>query len=106
MRLYDDKLVVTKAIAKHKTTPLTDTLNLKGEIAVADMNLDANEPNLVNEDVTLTWGDINDANTQTFIIPAGSFRASKKGHTYKCSKVECDANDGNAGFVTATIRLG
>jgi len=105
MRQYDDKLVVTKAVAKHKTTALTDTLNLRGEIAVWDMNLEANEPNLVNEDVTLTWGDINDANTRTFIIPAGSFKASKKGHVYKCAKVECDANDGNEAFVTATFDL-
>jgi hypothetical protein len=104
MRLYDDKLVVTKAKAKHSTTALSDTLSVKGDIAVADMNLDANEPNLVNEDVVLAWGD-GDTNNQTFVIPAGSFKASKKGHTYKCSKVEADANDGNVGIVAATIDL-
>jgi hypothetical protein len=105
MRMYNDTLIVTKAKAKHTTTPAADTLSVKGDIAVADMNVDANEPNLVNEDVVLTWGDVNDTNTQTFVIPAGSFKASKKGHTYKCSKIEADANDGNEGFVTATIDL-
>jgi hypothetical protein len=104
MRLYDDKLVVTRAKAKHSTTPGYDSISVKGDIAVADINLDANEPNLCNEDVNFVWGD-GDANTQTFTIPAGSFTASKKGHTYKCRKIITDANDCNAGIVTATIDL-
>jgi hypothetical protein len=104
MRLYDDKLVVTKAKAKHSTTPGYDSISVKGDIAVADINLDANEPNLCNEDVNFTWGD-NDGNDQTFTVPAGSFTASKKGHTYKCKKIVTDANDCNVGIVTATIDL-
>ena len=69
------------------------------------MNLDTNEPNLATQDVTLTWGDVNATNVQTFIIPAGSFTASSKGHTYKCSKVITDINDCDAGVVTAKIDL-
>ena len=105
MRLYNDKLVVTKAKATHSTKALSDTLSVSGDIAVADMNLIANEPNLVNEDVNITWGDVNDTNNQTFTIPAHSFKASKTGHIYKCSKVEADANDANVGVVAATIDL-
>ena len=104
MRLYDDKLVVTKAKAKHSTKALSDTLSVSGDIAVADMNLVANEPNLAAEDVNITWGD-GDGNDQTFVIPAHSFKASKTGHTYKCSKVVADANDANVGIVAATIDL-
>jgi hypothetical protein len=104
MRLYDDKLVVTKAKAKHSTTPGSDTLSVSGDIAVADMNLITNEPNLCNEDVVIAWGD-GDGNDQTFVIPAHSFKVSKTGHIYKCSKVEADANDGNVGVVAATIDL-
>ena len=87
--------------------PSSDSLSIKGDIAVADMNLDANEPNLVNEDVVITWGDVNDANTQTFTIPAGSFKASKKGHLYKCSKINpviTPVEDVNT-LVTASIDL-
>jgi hypothetical protein len=109
MRLYDDTLVVTKASAKHKTTPAADSLYAYGDIAVADMNLDSNEPNLNDVNVIVTWGDANDTNVQTFTIPAGSFLASKKGHTYKCSKINPDISpieDANASTqVTATIDL-
>jgi hypothetical protein len=101
MRLYDDTLVVTKAKAKHSTIPGSDSISVKGEIAVADMNVDANEPNLCNEDVVITWGD-GDGNDQTFTIPSGSFTASKKGHTYKCKNI---VTDSNVGIVTATIDL-
>jgi len=108
MRLYDDTLVVTKAKPKHTTTPASDSLSVKGDIAVADMNLDANEPNLCAEDVVITWGDANATNVQIFTIPAGSFTASKKGHTYKCSKIDVDPTDEadvNDGIVTAKIDL-
>lgn len=67
------------------------------------MNLYANEPNLCNEDVILTWGDGN-INTQTFVIPAGSFTASKKGHTYKCCIVAA-ADDANVGIVIVIATL-
>jgi hypothetical protein len=104
MRLYGDKLVVTKAKAKNSRKVLSDTLSVKGDIAVADMNLDVNEPNLCNENVILTWGD-GGVNTQTFVIPAGSFWASRKGHTYKCRYIRADATDANVGIVTATFDL-
>lgn len=109
MRLYDDTLIVTKAKAKHSTKALSDTLSVKGEIAVADMGVDVNEPNLAAEDVNITWRDANDANTlQTFTIPAGSFKAAKKGNKYKCSKINVDPGaeaDVNDGIVAATIDL-
>ena len=47
MRTYQDTLIVTKASVKNSTTPSSDSLSVKGDIAVADMNVDANEPNLV-----------------------------------------------------------
>jgi hypothetical protein len=105
MRLYGDKLVVTKAKAKHSATASSDMLSVSGDIAVADMNLAANEPNLCNEDVILTWGDGDVNTTRTFVIPAESFTVSKKGHIYKCSNVEADVNEGNEGVVAATIDL-
>jgi hypothetical protein len=108
MRLYDDTLVVTKASVKNSTSPSCDSLSVKGYIAVADMDLEANEPNLCNEDVVITWSDLNETSTQTFTIPACSFTASKKGRTYKCSKIDVDPNDEadvNDGIVTAKIDL-
>jgi hypothetical protein len=102
MRLYDDTLVVTKAKAKHNATKaLSDKLSVTGGIAVEDMGIDVNEPNLAVADVNITWGD-NDGNDQTFKIPAGSFKAAKKGNIYKCSKV---VSDGNEGLITAAIDL-
>ncbi len=97
MRLYDDTLVVTKASVKQSRKKWLNSLSVKGDIAVADMNLVSNEPNLCNEAVTLTWGD-GDANTQTFVIPARSFTVSKKGHTYKCA-IQAAADDTNVGIV-------
>lgn len=107
MRLYDDKLVVSKAIATHRTTPASDSLSIKGEIAVENMNLDANEPNLVVEDVNISWGDPNDANTQTFTIPGsdapglGSFKTYRNGHVYTCKGVDSNVADANTDQVTA-----
>ncbi|MGA2093738.1 MAG: glycoside hydrolase family 30 beta sandwich domain-containing protein [Sedimentisphaerales bacterium] len=57
MRMYQDTLVVTSAKAKHSTKASSDSLSVKGEIAVADMNLDSNEPNLATKQVVITWGD-------------------------------------------------
>jgi hypothetical protein len=109
MRLYDDTLIVTKAKAKHSTKLSSDTLSVKGEIAVADMNVDTNEPNLVKKDVIFTWKDEADTNVQTFTIPGDTFKlASKKAHIYKCSKVNVDPGnetDVNDGYVSATIDL-
>jgi uncharacterized repeat protein (TIGR02543 family) len=107
MRLYKDTLIVTRASVKNSINPSSDSLSLKGDIAVEDMDLEANEPNLFNEDVVITWSDINDANVQTFTIPANSFTASKKGHIYKCSRINPDitpAEDVNT-QVAATIDL-
>ena len=107
MRTYKDTLIVTKASVKNSAAASSDTLSVNGEIAVADMNIDTNEPNIFNEDVVITWSDHNEVTIQTFTIPAGSFKASKKGHTYKCSKINptitpvLNANT----QVTATIDL-
>ena len=100
MRMYDDTLIVKKAKVKNSTTDGRDSLSVKGEIAVEDIsNTDMDEPNLVNEDVNVIWG------SQNFVVPAASFKAAKRGHSYKCSKVAADANAGDAGKVTAAIDL-
>jgi hypothetical protein len=107
MRLYDDNLVVSSAIATHRTTPASDSLYIKGEIAVENMDLDANEPNLVVEDVNISWGDPNGANTQTFTIPGsdvpglGSFKTYRNKHMYSCSGVDSNLADANTDQVTA-----
>ena len=109
MRLYDDKLVVTKAKAKHSTKAASDTLSVTGEIAVGNMDLDANEPNFLVEDVNITWGD-GDTN-QTFTIPGsdtpglGSFTVSKKGHVYTCKGVDSNVADADTDQVTAKFDL-
>jgi hypothetical protein len=92
MRMYDDTLVVNKAKAKHNSTKASsDTLSVAGDIAVIDTDV-----NLCNEDVNFVWG------AQMFSVPPGSFKASKTGHLYKCSKVVADAN-GEPGVVTAQV---
>jgi O-glycosyl hydrolase len=98
MRQYKDTLVVTKAKARHSSTkPFSDSLSIKGDIAVVEINdLNMNEPNLAVEDVNIIWGD------QTFALLAGDLVAYKTGHRYKCSKVPSDANDG---LITAKIDL-
>jgi hypothetical protein len=106
MRTYKDTLVVTKASVKNSISASSDSLSVKGDIAVADMDFDANEPNLADEDVIFTWSD-GDGNNQTFTVPAGSFTASKKGHTYKCSKINpsiTPVEDANT-QITAAIDL-
>jgi hypothetical protein len=107
MRTYKDTLIVTKAKVKDSAKQSSDSLSVKGDIAVADMNLNTNEPNLHNEDVVITWSNANDTNTQTFTIPASSFKASKKGHLYKCSKIHpviTPVTDVNT-LITASIDL-
>ncbi len=97
MRMYQDTLVVTKARAIHRTTASSDSLSVKGEIAVEDINnTDMNEPNLAVLDVNFVWGD------QTFTVSDGNLVAYKTGHRYKCSKIQSDANDG---VVTAKFDL-
>jgi hypothetical protein len=102
MRMFQDTIVVTKAKAKHNsTTALSDSLSVKGEIAVKDIiNTDLEEPNLVNVDVNIVWGD------QTFTVPKHNFIAAKTGHSYKLNKYATGAaNDCNEGQVTAKIDL-
>ena len=62
MRMYDDTLVVTRASAKHSTKPFSDSMSAKGDLAVADIDV-----NLCNEDVNFIWGE------QVFNIPQGRF---------------------------------
>lgn len=89
MRMYDDTLVVSSAVAKHGAKPSSDSLSAKGYLAVEDIGV-----NLCNEDVNFIWGD------KVFRIPQGSFTASATGHLYKCNKI--DAGNGN---VTASIDI-
>lgn len=105
MRQYQDTLVATKATPKHSTKAGKDTLSLTGEIAVLDINdANLNDPNLIFDDVNVIWG--NDANEQTFKIPAGNFKAAKKSHSYNCSKIATkDVNDVTNGKATAKIDL-
>ncbi|MGD0078539.1 MAG: hypothetical protein ABSB91_07940, partial [Sedimentisphaerales bacterium] len=85
-----------------------DSLSVKGEIAVADMNLDSNEPNLATKQVVITWGDA-EGTPQTFTIPVAdpnNFKESKKGHVYKCTKVHpSETDDEPNALVSATIDL-
>jgi hypothetical protein len=93
MRMYDDTLIVSSASAKHGTKPLSDSLSAKGDLAAEDIDV-----NLCNYDVNFIWG------TQVFSVPPGSFKGSKTGHLYKCTKVAADAN-GSPGLVTASIDI-
>lgn len=97
MRLSKDTLVVSKAKVRNSARSLGDSLSVSGGIAVADMDLDANEPNLVNEDVNVVWG------SSTFTIPDANFKTIGHKHLYKCSKSH-SAEDSN-NLVTATIDL-
>ncbi len=96
MRTYEDTLITTKAIAKNSASALSDSLSVKGDIAVADIN----DCNLATKEVVITWGDQNDIDVDTFTLPIGSFVAAKKGNIYKCSKVA--PNEGS-GLVKAAI---
>ena len=97
MRLSKDTLVVRKAKTRSSTRSLGDSLSVSGDIAVADMNLDTNEPNLVNEDVNVVWG------SSTFTIPFANFKTVGRKHLYKCSRSHSAEDPNN--LVTATIDL-
>jgi hypothetical protein len=100
MRMYDDTLIVKKAKVKNSTKSLGDSLSVSGDIAVADINdANANDPNLAIDDVNIIWGD------QTYNIPAGSFKAAKRGHSFKCSKIVADDSKGSEGLVGAALNL-
>ena len=105
MRLYGDTLVVNKAKARHNSTKASsDTLSVTGDIAIEDMDLEANEPNLVTKNVVLTWGDQNGTPIKTLTIPADTgFKASRTGHVYKCSRIH-PAEDPNSS-ITAQFDL-
>jgi endoglucanase len=105
MRLYKDKLIVNRAIARHKTTPASDYLTVTGDIAIANMDLDANEPNLVMQDVNITWSDSNGENSKLFTIPVGSFKAYKNKHYFTCSSVDSNLADANTDQVKAKFDL-
>ncbi len=79
MLTYDNTLRITKAKAKAGTT---DSFTVKGGIAVEAVD----DVNLCEEEMTISWGD-----TQTFTIPAGSFRRTNAtANEYKCSKLAID----------------
>ena len=83
MRMYDDTLVVSNAVAKKGTKPSSDSLSVKGGLAVESIGV-----NLCNEDVNFIWGD------QVFRVSQSRFAASKTGHLYKCSKIVADTSNG------------
>ena len=97
MRLHKDTLVVSKAKVRNSIKSLGDSLSVSGDIAVKDMDLDANEPNLVNENVNIVWG------SSTFTIPDANFKTVGRKHLYKCTRSR-SAEDFN-NLVTATIDL-
>jgi alpha-tubulin suppressor-like RCC1 family protein len=104
MRLYKDTLVVNKTKARHNSKKASsDSLSVAGYIAVEDMNLYTNEPNLVTEDVVLTWSDINGTHAKILTIAHPGFKASRIGHIYKCSKIH-PAEDVNSS-ITAQFDL-
>jgi hypothetical protein len=74
MRGVKDTLRVDKCKVTAGKKPSTDSLSVKGAIAVEDTTV-----SLVNEVVTITLG------TQTFTIPIGSFQS--KNNTFTCRNV-------------------
>jgi hypothetical protein len=70
-----DILRVDKCNVTSGKNPSTDSLSVKGAIAVEDTSVA-----LENEAVTITLG------TQTFTIPKGSFQSKK--NTFTCRNVE------------------
>jgi hypothetical protein len=81
-------LRVDSCKVKHGKKPNTDQLTAKGGFAVDDINV-----NLVNEEFVVTL------DTQTFTLPAGSFKAGKGKFT--CSK----ANVTEGGIAAATFNF-
>ncbi|MCX5638805.1 MAG: hypothetical protein NTX52_14100, partial [Planctomycetota bacterium] len=92
MRTYKNMLFVSKAKVRNSSKPSSDSLSVKGEIVVADIN----NSNLAIQDVNVVWGD------HTFAIPAHSFKAVRSGNSYKCSGI---ATDGSDSLITANIDL-
>jgi hypothetical protein len=89
MKTYKNTLVVTSARDINSIRPLWDSFTIRGNIAVED----ANDTNLVDTDLVVTWG------AQTFTVPAGSFRALR-GNRYTCSNAIA-----STGLVTAVFNF-
>ena len=87
MRTYIDTLIVTKVKVKDSPVDGLDSMAVKGEIAVEDIN----DSNLADVEVIIGFG------SDSFTIPAGSFVLIKD-NKYKCSKI--DVTDG---LVTALM---
>jgi len=87
MRMYKDTLLIPpgKTKVKNSTKASSDSLSVKGEIAVEDIN--ATDPNLYALPVVISWSSADDTNSQTFTIPEHSFKIPKKGgHLYTLNK--------------------
>ena len=76
MRTYSDALSVDKKKARAGRRSSTDSLHIKGSIAVELVD----STNLANEELVITWG------SQTFTLPQGSMTVIS-GKKYKCKKV-------------------
>ncbi len=76
MRTYSDTLTVKKKKAKAGRKSSTDSLSIKGSVAVELVD----STNLANEELVITWG------SQTFTLPQGSMTVIS-GKKYKCKKV-------------------
>lgn len=99
MRSYADTLRVNKARARAGRTDSTDSLLVKGEIAVEEVD----SIDLTSEDIVLTWG------SQTFTIPPGSLTL-RSGKSYKFGKVTVSEGGVASGKMnldkcTFTVRL-
>ncbi len=99
MGAYKNTLAVSKISVRNSTKPLKDSFSAKGSITVGDIN----GSNLANSALVITWADGNGASVQTFTIPAHSFKAPKKKHSYKCTNIR--ATEAGGGKVSANINM-
>jgi hypothetical protein len=86
MRTYQDTLIVTKAKVRASDVAASDSLSVKGDIAVIDVE----DANLVNAGLVIYWADDSEITTQTITVPAEYFVPAKSGNVYKCSKAPAD----------------
>ncbi len=99
MRTYKDTLAISKASVKNSSKPLKDSFSAKGSITVQDIN----GSNPVHSAFVITWADQSETSVQTFTIPAHSFKAAKKGHSYTCKNIR--ATEAGGGIVNAEIDM-